>query len=372
MLSKNNLGIYIHIPFCKSKCPYCDFYSVTSKNCENKYIEAVCRELLHWSTKARNRIVDTVYFGGGTPSFLSTKSIEKILSCVKENYNFAPTEVTLEVNPADYIKEDFESLYKIGVNRISIGAQSLDDCELKILGRRHNSENIYETYKNAKLSGFENISLDLILAFPTQTEKSVEKFINFCKDENIKHISAYLLKIEKGTAFYENKNDLKFLDEDASADMYLYFCDKMKKLGYNHYEVSNFSKKCFESKHNLKYWNLDEYIGIGPSAHSFFGGKRFYYDSNIDSFISNVNNEVLSENFDIETEYFMLQMRLNSGINREDYRKKLGKNMPEKFFAVAKKYSKIGLCEIKNDENIRFTDKGFLVSNYIISEILQI
>ena len=180
------------------------------------------------------------------------------------------------------------------------------------------------------------------------------------------------MKIEKGTAFYENKNNLKFLSEDISADMYLYFCDKMKKLGYNHYEVSNFSKNGFESKHNLKYWNLDEYIGIGPSAHSFFDGKRFYYDSNIDSFISNVNNEVLSENFDIETEYFMLQMRLNSGINREDYRKKLGKNMPEKFFAVAKKYSKIGLCEIKNGENINFTDKGFLVSNYIISEILQI
>ena len=186
--------------------------------------------------------------------------------------------------------------------------------------------------------------------------------------------------------------------------MYLYFCDKMKKLGYNHYEVSNFSKNGFESKHNLKYWNLDEYIGIGPSAHSFFDGKRFYYDSNIDSFISNVNNEVLSENFDIETEYFMLQMRLNSGINREDYRKKLGKNMPEKFFAVAKKYSKTAIKgyvegimdgvadtpekmdkyiktiykrlnlqnETKDDKNIRFTDKGFLVSNYIISEILQI
>lgn len=372
MLSKKSLGLYIHIPFCKSKCPYCDFYSITSKNCENKYVNAVCGELLRWSEKAKNRVVDTVYFGGGTPSFLSTKNIGKILNCVKENYNFAPKEVTLEVNPADYKKEDFDNLYKIGVNRISIGAQSLDDCELKILGRRHNSENIYETYKNAKLSGFENISIDLILAFPTQTEKSVKKFINFCEAENIKHISAYLLKIERGTAFYENKNNLKFLSEDNSANMYLYFCDEMKKIGYNHYEVSNFSKKGFESKHNLKYWNLDEYIGIGPSAHSFFGGKRFYYSNDIYGFMNKACDEIFNEKFDSELEYFMLQMRLCHGIDSEKYREKLNKDMPKKFFETAKKYSKLGFCETKDDKNIRFTDKGFLISNYIISEILQI
>ncbi len=367
-MAKENLGIYIHIPFCKKKCPYCSFYSVPNEeNLVDRYITVLCEEIKKWGQKTAF-IVDTIYFGGGTPSTLKTEELLRILFCVKESFKPKNSEVTIEINPGDYKNIDFEKLCYYGVNRVSLGAQSIKNSALRILGRRHDFKDIVnsiETIKDAKIN---NISLDLILGTPEQKISDIYDFIYFCKENDIPHISSYMLKIEENTPFYFNKNNLKFLNEDEFADFYFYTCEIMKKFGFSHYEISNFSKRGFESRHNLKYWNLDDYLGLGPSAHSLVCGKRFYYENDLNKFM-NAPNIISEGDFEPEKELVMLSLRTSEGITNPKFREKIEKDIPKLYFEKAKKFEEHGFLECDNN-SIRLTEKGFLVSNAIISEIL--
>lgn len=365
-MSENNLGIYIHVPFCRSKCPYCDFYSLTDESSIKKYLVSVRREIEKWG-KGINKQVDTIYFGGGTPSILSANDIIEILSCIKGNFTLNAPEITMEVNPADVELLDFERLKFCGLNRVSLGAQSLNDTQLKILGRRHNANDVKKSVDLLKSCGIDNISLDLILGVPEQKNSDIREFVDFCVGNNIPHISAYMLKVEKETPYYFNKSGLKFYNDDELADFYDYTCELLRNSDYNHYEISNFAKEGFESRHNLKYWNLDDYLGVGPSAHSLLCGKRFHYPKDLKIFID--DSKIVSEDSDFEKEFVMLALRTKTGVTCERFKQKLGYDLPKKYFDRAKKFEKYGLVKCFSD-GIRINEDGFLISNAIISEII--
>lgn len=367
-MAKNTLGIYIHVPFCKKKCPYCSFYSVSNEErLVSEYVTSLCEEIQKWGKKTDFEI-DTIYFGGGTPSVLKTDEILRILFCIKENFKLISPEITIEVNPGDHKNIDFEKLYYYGVNRISLGAQAFKDSALKILGRRHSVRSIEDSVNTIKEAKINNISLDLIIGTPEQKTDDIYDFSYFCKENGIFHISSYMLKIEENTPYYLNKDNLTFLGEDEFADLYFYMCEIMKKFEFIHYEISNFSKKGFESRHNLKYWNLDDYLGLGPSAHSLFCRERFYYEDDLIKFIN--FPEIISEgDFEPEKEMVMLSLRTFDGLTNQKFKNKIGKVIPKVYFEKAKKFQEHGFLQC-NTDSIRLTEKGFLVSNAIISEIL--
>ena len=280
-------GLYIHIPFCASKCPYCDFYSERySKKLAEEYKNAVIRNLLHY-----NETYDTVYFGGGTPLLLGEKHLCGIMEAAKP-YLTADAEVTAEGNPGVSERADFKKLREAGINRLSFGLQSSNDKELSALGRIHSAKEAAETVKAAQKAGFDNISLDLMLGIPYQTEESLIRSIDFCASLGVSHISSYMLKIEEGTPLA--KSELRFLcaDEEKVSDFYLLACEELEKRGFMQYEISNFAKDGKRSFHNTRYWLDDEYIGIGPSAHSFMEGRRFYFDRSIKDFLEKPFDEI--------------------------------------------------------------------------------
>ncbi len=375
-MGKNLLGLYIHIPFCEKKCPYCDFYSLNNnQELQDKYINKIIQELQNWSQKT-DKTINTIYFGGGTPSLLKPEKIYKILDFISKKFsvlNNNNIEVTIEVNPADYGYSDFQILKSMGINRVSVGAQSLDDQDLKILGRRHNVQQILNTHYNIIKSGINNISFDFIIGLCTQNFEKFSNIIYFCKKNKIAHVSTYLLKIEQNTRFFYNTNIKNFAESDICCDFYVYISKNFKKIGYDHYEISNFALgKNKQSKHNLKYWNLDEYLGIGPSAHSFLDKKRFYYENNLYNFMS--NSKIIYENdknigCGTPEEYIMVRLRLSEGINIQEFENKFGKNILGKYINKIKKYQNFGL--INFDKNrISLNTNGFLVSNTIISDII--
>lgn len=373
----DTLGLYIHVPFCLKKCPYCDFYSVNLKpDLLDKYVESLKSELIKWSEKLKSngnnsKIIDTIYFGGGTPNLLGNENISEILDLIRENFNVKNEknlEVTLEANPTKFDEIDFKTLRKIGVNRLSIGMQSSDDYELKLLGRTHTKETAEYTVKKAQKAGFDNISLDLMLCTPEQTKESLKRTIDFCESLKVQHISAYLLKIEKGTKYYLNRDKLNLKDEDTQSEIYLFICSELEKRGFMQYEISNFSKPGFQSKHNLKYWNAEEYLGIGPSAHSFLNGERFFYERNLEKFIESPKVVEDGTGGDIE-EYTMLRLRLTKGIENEQFYKRFKINIPESYLKKAKIYEKYGLTKVLKD-GFYLTKRGFLVSNELIANII--
>lgn len=360
------IGLYIHIPFCNGKCPYCDFYSVTPKeNVINDYVNTLCKRI-----DEAGGIYDTVYFGGGTPSLIGSDNIAKIMSHI----NRAPDcEVTLECNPSDTgainSAFDFGVAAKSGVNRISMGLQSADNSERKALGRRGGCDDVERAIERAKKAEIENISLDLMLGVPNQTAESLKKSIEFCKNSGARHISAYILKIEENTPFYRKKNSLVLPDEDKTCDLYLLAVKELKKAGFEQYEISNFSAKGFESRHNMKYWRCEEYLGIGAAAHSFVDGKRFYYERSIDKFISG-DPPVDDGEGGGEEEYIMLALRLSEGLIFENYQNRFGKPVPENLISKARELEKHGLVKV-TDYNISLTVEGFLVSNSVICSLIE-
>lgn len=363
---QKSLGIYIHVPFCEKKCPYCSFYSVKcNEEMQQKYTEKVCAEIQKWSKNLKRR-VSTVYFGGGTPSLIGAEKIIKILDAVNKNFEISNPEITLEVNPADYSSVDFEKLAFSGINRVSVGAQALEDKSLKILGRRHSVNDIIKTYESIKLAKIDNISFDMIIGFPEQSIDDIKNFLNFYKENRLSHLSAYLLKVEPGTPYFES--NLEFISDDICSDFYIFISNEMKKMGYEHYEISNFSLPGRRSRHNLKYWNLEDYLGIGPSAHSLIDGKRFYYENDINNFI--LNPKILDEGIGgTLEEYAMLRLRISDGLVNKEYQKKFGTSIPEEYFKKAKKFENLELVKI-NENNICLTPKGFLLSNKIISDLI--
>lgn len=364
----NSIGLYIHIPFCKHKCPYCDFFSGNAdENAFDNYVIELKDKIKYWSEKAK-RDVATVYFGGGTPSVLGADRLCDILDFIKSNFNIQNNaEITVEVNPDSAKTIDFKQMYACGFNRISMGMQTAVEDELRLLGRIHSIDDAKTSVERAKSVGFNNISLDLMMGIPNQTIESLEKSISFCADCEVTHISSYILKIEENTPFYKVQNKLKLADDDMQAEMYLKAVEMLDSLGYKQYEISNFAKQGYESRHNTNYWRCGEYIGIGPSAHSFFEGKRFFYSRSMDDF----NNNKLS--FEgtggDEEEFIMLSLRLKSGLNYSEFEAKFGYTLPSYIIKKAKEYEKYGYTSV-TDKSISFTPKGFLVSNSIISELI--
>lgn len=364
----NSLGLYIHIPFCHSKCPYCDFFSVRCKNSDfNEYIDSLKSNIDYWS-KSVNKKVETIYFGGGTPSVIGADLLCEILDYIKSKFNVSQdAEITFEVNPNSGRFFDFNKVYADGFNRVSVGLQSGNDNELKQLGRTHSAFDAINTIKLIKESGITNISLDLMMGIPEQTTESLKRSIDFCIEQGVTHISAYILKLEEGTVFYKKQDKLNLPDDDYVAKLYLYAVDYLRQNGFNQYEISNFSLKNYESKHNLKYWNLENYLGIGPGAHSFIDNKRFYYEPDFDKFKNNVIvQDGIGGN---EEEYIMLKLRLTKGLNADEYRKVFGKEFTKDFKNKVEFYENIGL--MINDNNfISFTPKGFLLSNTILADLI--
>ena len=359
------IGLYLHIPFCNGKCPYCDFYSVMpDSETVNNYVSTLCKKI-----DESGRIYDTVYFGGGTPSLIGSDNIAKIMSHINRT---SDCETTLECNPSDTGATnscfDFDVIERSGINRISMGLQSADNRERKALGRRGSCDDIKRAIERARNAGIDNISLDLMLGIPNQTVESLQKSIDFCKNSGAKHISAYILKIEEKTPFYKIKSSLSLPDDDETCDLYLYAAKELEKAGFYQYEISNFSQNGFESRHNLKYWHCEEYLGLGASAHSFVDGKRFYYERSIDNFIK--GNSPISDGLGgDEEEYIMLSLRLSEGLIFEKYQTRFGKSLSENIIAKAKKLMKHGFVRV-TENSISLTVNGFLVSNSVICELL--
>lgn len=362
----NTLGIYIHVPFCAKKCSYCDFYSVcyTKKQAEY-YCNAVLRNIRHYADKST--LVDTVYFGGGTPTLLIPEQISGFITEIRNYFNLAENaEITIEANPNTLKSERLLKLREAGINRISIGVQSMNNDELKFLGRTHTAERAKKAVLDAKTAGFSNISCDLMIALPNQSADSLTNSINILTELPIQHISAYILKIEENTPFNCPEIMNIMPDDDKTADLYLTMVELLKQKGFAQYEVSNFAKSGFESRHNCRYWKCLDYLGIGSSAHSCYKGKRFAVKSDLQAFINSPVQPVeITDNSPCGFEEFaMLRLRLAEGLNLsevESHRSDLVKKITPLVKAGYIKY---------NGENISLTEKGFLMSNSVIEYLI--
>ena len=367
---EQTLGLYLHIPFCKSKCAYCDFYSLPhSEEKMDAYAAALLRHLEEVAPRCTAHTVDTVYFGGGTPSYLGEKRLTHLLKAVKKRFHVASdAEITLEANPdsaGDW--KALRTLRKAGFNRISLGVQAADDDLLRRIGRVHTWEQALSAAAAARMAGFDNLSLDLIYGLPGQTMQQWEDTLAAVIALAPEHISCYGLKLEPGTPLYDRRDSECFPDDDGQADMYLYAVTVLAQNGYEQYEISNFAKPGCASRHNLKYWHMEEYAGFGPGAHSDFGGVRYAYVRDLDSYIS--GRLILSESESDATltrdyEYVMLSLRTAEGIDRRyfetTYRQRF-QPMEDMFV----QYERTGLAA-RTENGWRLTPRGFLVSNSII------
>lgn len=372
---KPTLGLYIHIPFCKAKCAYCDFYSLAhSEEKMDAYTAALLRHLEEVAPRAAGMQVDTVYFGGGTPSYLGAARLCRILQTVLRRYDVArDAEITLEANPdsaGDW--KELRRLRRAGFNRLSLGVQSTDDALLRRIGRVHTYEQVQQAVKAARQAKFTNLSLDLIYGLPGQTMEDWQRTLADAVALGPEHLSCYGLKLEEGTPLWQQRQTLTLPDDDAQADMYLYTVAALGEMGYEQYEISNFAKPGKASRHNLKYWNMEEYAGFGPGAHSDFGGVRYGYVRDIDSYIA--GRLVLSESETDSTlardyEYVMLSLRTAAGIDRQTFEKRYRQRF-QPMETLFEQYEKAGLA-LPTEGGWRLTPKGFLVSNSIIAALQE-
>lgn len=369
-------GLYIHIPFCIKKCLYCDFVSAScSDELHKRYFDALKKEISLY----RGAKINTVFIGGGTPSSVDEKYILHLLEAVYKNFSVSrDAEITIEANPGTLNEKKLSAYKAAGINRISIGAQSMQDRELKALGRIHLSHHIIKAAQLIKSAGLYNFNIDLMLAIPHQNMKSLSDTLSKAVSLSPAHISAYSLIIEEKTPFYDMAKDgtLDMPDEDTERDMYDYAVDFLERNGYKQYEISNFAKSGFECRHNLKYWHCMPYIGIGCAVHSYDGKTRYANTSDISEYINLINEglpcvkvkEVLSENDKI-SEYIIMALRLREGIIFEDFYKKFGFSFEKKYDKLIKKYVSMGFFDL-SDRSIRFTQKGISISNSILSEFV--
>lgn len=365
----NPAGLYLHVPFCEKKCKYCDFYSsFVTEELLNNYTLALINAIKEWGGKYR-RPINTIYFGGGTPSLLSHR-LSTILSAVYQAFNIEENcEITLELNPCGDVEEILKHAKTAGINRLSIGMQSGIDAELKILGRTHTVSDTEKTVALAREMGFENISLDIMLALPFSNKVTLTESLKKLVCLSPEHISAYILKIEENTAFFREKENLSLPNDDETAEQYLLMCEFLEQNGYNHYEISNFCKGNMTSRHNIKYWQGVEYLGIGPSAHSFIEGKRFYYPRDLKAFLKG-NSPLPDGEGGGNDEYLMLRLRLKDGFSISEYKTLFNTDLPESFFEKCRQFEKAGyICT--EDDKISLTNEGMLLSNTIITELLE-
>lgn len=375
------LGIYIHIPFCKQKCNYCDFYSIKGDDeSENKYIEAIINEIKSYKDNLRGTyMADTIFFGGGTPTIIKTENLKRIIDCLRDAIEIDNcSEISMEANPNTLTSEKLNSYKSIGINRLSIGIQSLNDEILKKIGRIHDSSEALEAIDRAKNTGFENINADVMFNIPGQTVYDIEETVTKIIDRGVKHISFYSLKLEKGTPMYsmEKNNKIIMPDEEVEREMYYAGRNIMEKNNLFQYEISNFAEKGFECRHNLKYWNQEEYIGLGPSAHSFLNNTRYSNPSDLKMYCENSMSDKFEriiqeelEKDDLMFEYIMLRLRLTEGLNIKEFNNKFSQDFLEMYKLQIDYLIKNNLLELKNDF-VRLTKKGLDISNYVIEEFM--
>lgn len=377
------LGIYIHIPFCKQKCYYCDFTSFS--NCEDKierYVTALKKEIKYQSKKVNEEIqINTIYIGGGTPSFIDAKYIKEIIETIKENYEIdSNAEITIEVNPGTVNKQKLKSYKRSGINRLSIGLQSSNNELLKEIGRIHSYDEFLNCYNLAKEVGFDNMNVDLMIGLPNQEIKDVEESINKIIKLEPKHISLYSLIVEKNTKIEKmlNKKILTLPEEDLERKMYWKAKKMLEDNKYIHYEISNFAKAGYESKHNLNCWNQEEYLGFGLAAHSYYNNIRYCNINNLKQYLENIENEKYLENVIIcekqtqeekKKEYMLLGLRKLQGVNIQEFKNKYVDNPIYLYRKQLEKLVDEELLEIDLNE-IKLTDKGLDLANIVWQEFV--
>ena len=368
----DTVGLYVHIPFCKSKCRYCDFCSsVQSEEIHERYAECLVQQIRSYK-RDEPISVGTVFVGGGTPSVLSCALMEKIFSAIGDTFLILPgSEITVEANPNTLTRELLECYKRCGVNRISIGIQSIHENELKILGRTHSFADAKNAADLIREAGFVNFNVDLMYGIPEQTKGSFRETLAAVIDMKPTHISCYGLILEEGTPLYNERDKLVFPTEDAECEMYYLARDMLSANGYEHYEISNYAKDGFYSFHNLRYWHDEEYIGVGLSAHSYFGGKRFYSPASLSEYFEGCGVKYISEDDDPDRsfEYVMMRLRLREGFSLSEYEELFGESFTVGREAEIERFRSGGFLTVAGGR-IALTDKGMYVSNYILSSLL--
>ena len=375
------LGIYIHIPFCKQKCFYCDFCSFANKNeMQEKYVETVINEIKNITHKEKYTVT-TIYLGGGTPSILNPEYIKNILQEIKSSFKILDdAEITIEINPGTVNEEKLKKYKEYGINRLSIGLQSANDKILKNIGRIHDYKQFEETFFYARKCGFKNINVDLMIGLPTQAVEDVKQTLEKIIQKNPEHISVYSLIIEEGTIIEKliNENKLQLPDEETERIMYWTVVNELKENGYNQYEISNFSKKTYESKHNTNCWKQKQYIGLGTSAHSYLNKKRYSNTNNIEEYIKNIQENNISKNITIHeeqteestmNEYMLLGLRMIQGININEFKQKFKIDPTIKYKEILEKLQKENLIQITKT-SIKLTKQGIDFGNIVWEEFI--
>ena len=374
-------GLYIHIPFCKSRCIYCGFYSTTAEQMKQAYVDAVCREMelrkavYEKEGKDVGKTLATVYLGGGTPSQLSPTQLQQLFDTIARHYDVSDdAEITIECNPDDVTEAFAELLRSLPVNRVSMGAQTFDDDRLQFIHRRHTSEQVTTAIQRLREKGIHNISIDLMYGFPEETLEEWEYDIQQALALNVEHISAYALTYEEGTPLYRllEEGKVKEIDEERSLAMYDRLIDRLQEAGYEHYEISNFARKGWRSRHNSSYWQLVPYIGIGAAAHSYDGRRRQWNIADINSYINHIQQGIVpaeGELLDKDSRYndhVMLALRTCEGLDLSTL------DSDERSYCeeTAKKFVLDGLL-VKTDNHLRLSRKGLFVSDMIMSELMK-
>lgn len=373
-------GIYIHIPFCKSRCAYCDFFSSTHLSYKSKLVACLCNELISEKHYIGNEAIETIYFGGGTPSLLEENDFKLIFDTIQATYDTSNcVEITIEVNPDDVTNDFVSMLKKFPFNRISIGIQSFINNELKLINRRHTSEQAIEAVQLFQRNDYENISIDLIYGYPSQDINNLSTSVDKLLKMKIQHISAYHLTYEKGTVLHQKliNNKVQAVDEETSLEMFNLITSELTKNGFFHYEISNFAKEGFQSKHNSSYWNGKKYLGIGPSAHSYNNTSRKWNVASITSYIKAI--ETKSPCYEIEqlslndkyNDYIITSLRTLQGCSLANIKTEFGEIYLKNCLLNAAKYLKNNTLE--TDSNfLKLTKKGIFLSDGIIADLLAV
>lgn len=367
------IGVYVHIPFCKRKCYYCDFISFCEKDeLQEKYINTVIQEIEDFFNLNKNVKIKTIYIGGGTPSFIDGKYIEKIMNTFNKE---GVVEATIEVNPGSASLEKLKKYKECGINRLSIGLQSTEDRLLKKIGRIHNYNDFLATYNLAREVGFDNINVDLMIGLPGQTIEDVKSSLNKVIDLNPSHISVYSLIVEENTIIYNliEQNKIVLPDEELERNMYWYVKNYLELGGYEHYEISNFAKNGKKSLHNLDCWNQKEYVGFGASAHSYLNRKRFCNIGVLEEYIKDFKNtkevQEVQSFYETKQEYMLLGLRKIKGVCISHFKNKFGENPIFLFKNELNKLIEEGLLEITTN-NIKLTNKGLNFANLVWEEFV--
>ena len=372
-------GLYIHIPFCKSKCNYCDFYSI-KYNDEKKqqYIEALSKEIELYTDRLRNKTVKTIYFGGGTPSVLSPKKVEHIINKITSNFNLIDDiEISMEANPASLNLEKIIKYKEAGINRLSLGVQSFLNKELKFLGRIHTSKEAVKTIEQVK-KYFDNFSLDIIFALPGQKLEDFKYSLNKAINFKPVHLSLYNLQIEEDTPLYNRleAGEIEPISEKLDYQMYNFAIKRLKDIGYQHYEISNFAQAGYRSQHNLLYWQYKPYLGLGPSAHGFNGKKRYYNIIDLNSYLNVLSKDKLPikkkinlSRDDLISEMMFMGLRLIEGVSKKDFQERFNVSIHDKYGETIKKLKKDNLLK-ESDKKLYLTKKGINLGNISFAEFL--